>query len=370
MKKCLILLPFVLITILITGCIEIVYEINIDENDTEIVTMKMGMPSMFAMYMDEIITELQNEGYYAKTDTVGDKFWIIGTKKMNEGSWEFPPIDPDAKLLNVTRYDFDVKNYIIYKKYFLNIEYDFRRDSSSSNYRSEEYDFSIPVKFIVNMPGKISETNAHEQENETVTWNYVLTKTGAVDMELITYKINYALIIPSVLLPILLIGVVAFVIVASKKSKPKMMHISKRPAAGVQRTPPPSSTFTETREDFGSSPQPTYLVQPVQSPRPTQPIQPTQTPRPAPPVQPVQTPGQSVVYVVTLFYPVDGEKALKGQKIIETFVRKLKLPQVEIVKRLKGQGLRINFKDRAAMEKNVSVFRNAGFRATVKERRG
>jgi hypothetical protein len=335
----------------LSGCIEVVYEITVDDDDAEKITMKLGAPSMLAPYMGEIINEVQNEGFYVKTDTQGDKVWIIGNKEFKKGLWDIPALPGSVTVTSVTRDVFQVDDYVLFKKYTLDVEYQYQSNKTEGSGGYSDSVFSVPVKFIVTLPGRIVETNAHERTDQTAVWNYVIARNGTIAMKLVTTKLNWGLIWTVLIFGGLIAGALVYVVVRSARGGP-----GRRPPAlrtRVQALPSGRAIITPS------------LPQPAAPPaRPAAPPAQTTAYTPRPATGPAAPAAGATYWVVTLSMPPDPGRA---QGIIATLARKKNKSEQEIIDQLKAQRLTITFSTRELLDKNLPVLTRGGFSPKVTE---
>jgi hypothetical protein len=334
----------------LSGCIEVVYEIGVDENDVEHLTMRMGMPAMLAPYMGEIITKVQNEGFFVKTDTQGDKVWIIGAKEYTKDAWDLPALPSSVTITSVTRDLFQVDDYVIFKKYILDVEYQYQSNSTNGTSGSSAYPdsmFTVPVKFVVTLPGTVLETNAHERQGEAAVWNYVIAQNGTIAMKLVTYKLKWGLLSALLLSLAVFIGAIVFLVSRSSRSRAAPGPIASRSRTAPVRRESIATPTTRTE---------TAVVVP-----------PSPTPQPAPPLgaaptQPASSSPGSTYYVVTLSLPPDPASAAK---IIQTLAKSKNKTTAQIIDELKAGSLTIRFTDKGLLEKNLAILQNGGFSPKV-----
>jgi hypothetical protein len=329
MKKAVRLFLLALVILSIPGCIEVVYEITVDENDVEHLTTRMGMPALLAPYLGEVIADLQNEGFVVTTETRGDKVWIVGAKEFAAGSWDIPALPSTVTITSVDRDVFQVDDYVLFKRYTLDVEYRYQGNDSGTPPEGVlppggGSTYTVPVTFVVTLPGRIMETNAHERQGRAAVWNFTLAPNGTIAMSLVAYKPNWALV--SALLACLAVFAVALVMLAVRSS-------------GSRTAPPPRPQG-----------------RPATVPGKTA----------AAPVTGDRPPG-GPAYLVTLSLPADIRKA---EKIIQTLAKRRKKTAGEIIAELKAGKLTIGFTDHALLEKNLPILRDAGFnpRVTVRGR--
>jgi hypothetical protein len=318
------------------GCIEVVYEIGIDENDLEHLTMRMGMPAILAPYIGDVVAKVKDEGFTVTTETQGDKVWIIGTKEFPKGSWDIPALPGSVTVTTVTRDVFKVDDYVLFKKYTLDAEYQYENSSMPDPTTGGSTMYSVPVKFMITLPGTIIETNAQERQGRTAVWSYTLAPTGTIVMKLVTYKPKWVLV--SALLFSLAVFAVAIVLLVVKSSRSR--------TAVPPRSPLGPSTRSKNATEVSSR---------IHGPTP-----PAATPSPS-------TQNDAVRYVVTLSLPPDTPTAAK---IIGTLARTRNKTADDIIAELRAGGVTLGFSDKGVLERNVRILTNAGFNPKVVVRRG
>ena len=237
--------------ITLTGCIEVVYEITIDKDDSEIIKLEISAPTPVAPYLKEIATELRNNEFAVETEYQGDRVIVIGTKRLMNGSWDIPTLPGYIKITKANAFEFYVTDYFLFKRYVLDVNYMYVR-KRATNPSGKDVDFfeNIPLTFIVNYRGKIIETNATNWNKKSATWALNLKRFGNVNTKLITYKINYPPVIALflILLGLLILGIyfLARFIESKSTSPPPPLRELTGPESHKALTPP---KVNDGRED-------------------------------------------------------------------------------------------------------------------------
>lgn len=210
MKKKIAVLILLLSLIDVSGCIDVLYEITIDKDDTEVVTLRINAPALVAPYLKDLITDMRNSGFSVETEYVEDRVMVTGQKRLMKGAWEIPTIPGYIKITKVNAFDFYVTDYVLLKRYVLNVNYTYVRERTP---RPDGKDIdlfeNIPLTFVVNYRGKIVNTNATNWDRKSATWALNMKRFGTLNFQLVTYKVNYPIVIAIVLvfLGILTLGV-------------------------------------------------------------------------------------------------------------------------------------------------------------------
>ena len=182
-----------------SGCFDVEYHIDIKTDGAEFITIKIGMPAYYAAsYGNEFVKSLEKE-YKVTEETVGDRYYVIGTIKRSANSWFIPyPNFIKGDALFTPRY----LNLLIVKIYSFNAQFKLDKNkvdelfskASSSYYDSKN--LRIPFKYIISVPGKISKCNSDDINGNQLVWKYTIKPEENVDIQLTSYEINYfALII-------------------------------------------------------------------------------------------------------------------------------------------------------------------------------
>lgn len=205
--------------IALSGCIEVIYEITIDKDDSEIITLTISGPSFVSPYLKDIIKEIRNNGFAVKTEYTGERVVVTGTKKLMKGSWDIPSIPGYVTITKVNAFDFYVTDYVLLKRYVLDLNYTYvRKQTNSSTGNEKDFFANIPLTFVVNYRGKIIKTNATDWNNKTATWALNMKRFGNIDIQLVTYKINYILVTALILLFLGLLTLVLYFLARLFKS--------------------------------------------------------------------------------------------------------------------------------------------------------
>jgi hypothetical protein len=320
MKKAARFLFLALVILSVYGCVEVVYEITIDENDLEHLTTRMGMPAMLAPYLGDVIADIQKQGFVVTTEAKDDKVWIISTKQFPAGSWDIPALPSTVTITSVAKDVFQADDYVLFKRYTLDVQYQYQSNDSGTPPEGVPA-YTVPVKFAVTLPGRIGQTNAHERQGRTAVWNFTLAPSGTITMKLVTYKPKWALV--AALLACLMVFAVAVVMLVKRRS-------------GSRTAPRPPAMPTS------GIPSPT---------------------RPGPPA--ATSPPRTVTYIVTLSLPPDIQRA---ERIIRTLAKSRKKTTDQIIAELRAGKLTIGFSDHALLERNLPILRDAGFNPKVTAR--
>ncbi len=185
----------------LAGCIEVVYEITINKDDTEIIKLEISAPTPVAPYLKDIATELRNNEFAVETEYQGERVIVTGTKRLMSGSWDIPTLPGYIKITKANAFEFYVTDYFLFKRYVLNVNYMYvRKRATSPSGKDMDFFENIPLTFIVNYRGKIIETNATNWNKKSATWALNLKRFGNINTQLITYKINYPPVIAIILI--------------------------------------------------------------------------------------------------------------------------------------------------------------------------
>jgi hypothetical protein len=194
----------------ISGCIDVLYEITIDKDDTEIVMLRVDAPALVAPYLKDLVTDMRNGGFSVETEYVGDRLIVTGRKRLMKGQWEIPTVPGYITITKVNAFDFYVTDYILFKRYVLNVNYTYKRERTKSTSGSDVDLFqNIPLTFVVNYRGKIIKTNATNWDKKSATWAFNMKRFGNLDIQLVTYRVNYLLVTAIILV---FIGILILVI--------------------------------------------------------------------------------------------------------------------------------------------------------------
>lgn len=228
MKKIRVIASLFTLFFILYGCIEVVYEITVDDKNNEISVVKIGFPTMFETedeLLKEVISGYRDDGYSFLSEVKGDTVWMIGRKEFPPGKWVFPSLENDVEIIDTTSYDFYVVDYHLFQIYCLDIEYDYvEKGGAGESVETKEMEnpgepegyeggaetgvteekgealvemneifgedfeemMEIKVKFVVSLPGETIMTNADNPNEGTPTWEYTLGGKGKVDIELVT----------------------------------------------------------------------------------------------------------------------------------------------------------------------------------------
>lgn len=176
MKKFYSILFIFMISMLLTGCLEIDYYISVNKDGTKKVLIKIKYSVLAESYLPDINMKLKEKGYsvgesYDITDEKFDKI-IIAEKTYG--------ID-EVVMENMELYP--VK-YGIFTRWVLNYT------DSETNYDESDSEYAIPVKFNINMPGFVIESNSLKTVDGNLYWEYYLNNPLFV-MHAESIKINY-----------------------------------------------------------------------------------------------------------------------------------------------------------------------------------
>ncbi|MBN1572717.1 MAG: hypothetical protein JW984_05905 [Deltaproteobacteria bacterium] len=181
--------------IAVSGCIDVLYEITIDKDDSELVTLRIDAPALVAPYLKDLITDMRNNGFSVETVYEVDRVTVTGQKRLMKGHWEIPTVPGYIRVTKVNAFDFSVTDYVLFKRYVLNVNYTYVRERTKST-SGKDIDFfqNIPLTFVVNYRGRIIKTNATNWNKKSATWALNMKRVGNLDIQLVTYKVNYLLV--------------------------------------------------------------------------------------------------------------------------------------------------------------------------------
>ena len=185
----------------ISGCIDVLYEITIDKDDTEVVTLRIDAPALVAPYLKDLINDMRNEGFSVETEYMEDRLIVTGQKRLMKGHWEIPTVPGYITITKVNAFDFYVTDYFLFKRYVLNLNYTYvRKRTPRPDGKDIDLFQNIPLTFVVNYRGKIIRTNATNWNKGSATWALNMKRFGTLDIQLVTYKINYLPVIAIILI--------------------------------------------------------------------------------------------------------------------------------------------------------------------------
>jgi len=208
------------ICLLLTGCLEIEYHLQIKPDGVESITCKVMMPAILAGQSGEIAKSLEDQGYKVNIETEGDKYYVIGTRISPKNQWFLPY--PGKFVKEKVDFEPSYLNLWVVKKYSLKARYTLDRDEvnklfSETTQNIYTQNIRIPFRYVISVPGKISKHNSDEISGNRLVWKYTIRPNEQVDIQLVSYDVNYPAIIIIVLVIIGLLGVFIFRISKHKK---------------------------------------------------------------------------------------------------------------------------------------------------------
>jgi uncharacterized RDD family membrane protein YckC len=200
----------ILSSICLTGCLEIEYDLNIRPDSTEDITVKIGMPDALASSAGESVDALEKQGYTVTVKTEGDKYFVIGKATTQKGVWYLPY--PEDLLKDKITFEPSFTDYLFFREYSMKARY--LLDKRKVNRKYADYPGSpIPIKYVITVPGKIAEHNAHEVSGNTMIWRYVIRPDEKVDMRFSSTEVNYPAILAAWAALLVLVAVAAVVLI-------------------------------------------------------------------------------------------------------------------------------------------------------------
>jgi hypothetical protein len=163
----------------------------------------------------DLMTTFEKNGYKTTIKTEEDKSYVVATQTSPKGKWCIPYFEKFSKEPAKIQPKFS--NYIFVKVYKLKANYVLDENlvnQALSGMKDNEFldNIQIPFRYVITVPGKITQNNADEVNGNTMVWNYTIKANEKVNLELVSYEVNY----PAV---IILLIVIFLIIIASLKRK-------------------------------------------------------------------------------------------------------------------------------------------------------
>ena len=195
------------ISLLLSGCLEIEYHIQIKPDGMESVTCKVIMPAILAGQSGIIAEALEDQGYKVNIESEGDKYYVVGTRISPKNEWFLP--HPGRFVKEKVVFEPSHLNLLVVKRYYWKTNFVLDRDEvnkafSESSKTIYTENIRIPFRYVISVPGNISKHNADEIQANKMVWKYTIRPGEKVDMEFTSYDINYPVII--ILLLIFVVG--------------------------------------------------------------------------------------------------------------------------------------------------------------------
>jgi hypothetical protein len=190
-RICLIFL-ILLSCFIISGCINIDYVIDVNENGTEKVTTDVTLPSALeaAGAVDEIKSSMTKAGYYVSSKNDGNNSVVEGTVERSQGNWIVPY--PNTLIQGQQpNFTYNYNDYFFYRDYYINASYQLNPQAVQNMLNPQTLqgnpffnanDVSVNVSYTINLPGKILSTNASATNLNSMKWSLDLKNDSGISL--------------------------------------------------------------------------------------------------------------------------------------------------------------------------------------------
>lgn len=237
MKKAIkLVIMLVIMVIALTGCVNVDYQITINEDGTGNVTYIYGFEKSkletLGMTVDQMLenlkTEAMNNQYIVEKyedDTIGgfkaskNIEDVTTGVSLEEAFGEQYVKDSENNQIKIVKEE--VKRNRFQTKYSQNAEIDLTKMEDMKNYTNMRYVINLPVAVDAN------KTNASEisEDAKTLTWNLVAGEINRIQFEAVS-KAQYKMtVIDAIIIALVVIVLILAVVVINKKSKKKQKNI-------------------------------------------------------------------------------------------------------------------------------------------------
>jgi hypothetical protein len=188
MKRILIIFTLIYTVLFISGCLEVEYHIKFNDDGRQNIIINVSLPVLVAQQSSEIIDAMKEEGFAVTTKSQGDKYIISAIKVCEKNMWYFP--GPKNYIKNAS-FKPSYYNYLFFN--IFTIEGSYLITSKKSNAQFNPYsNINVPMRYFIEVPGKIKSHNAMNMSGNTLQWEYNLnSKNEIVNIQFSSYTIKY-----------------------------------------------------------------------------------------------------------------------------------------------------------------------------------
>jgi len=176
-----------------------------------------------ALTTPETIESLKKEGWQVTTERSGDSVSLVATKQFKKGESVTMP-DFSKQGTGLKQVKFDVKNFIAFKEYFLEMTLPASPIDTAGGQYAELTKSMLKSMFsmswTLSLPGNIVETNADAVQDNSATW-YFDVDSLAKDryMMVHTRYVNWPII--GIIAGVVVVGVGLFILFVVRRRTPK-----------------------------------------------------------------------------------------------------------------------------------------------------
>lgn len=204
MKKTYRIILIFCFVLVLTSCIEVEFNIKINDDDSQTVDVRFTGPAIVATRSTDYVDKLKKDGFAVTTKIEGSNFIVEGTQTLSKGTWIFYGIRGGQNKI----FEAGVQDYIFFKTYTFAGKYTYENEDKYDE-TTPFSSISIPLKYYIEIPGKINSHNAIKVSGNVLQWQYDLNNPKIeVDVYATSYKVNYTAIAIGTSILILLIAVI------------------------------------------------------------------------------------------------------------------------------------------------------------------
>jgi len=233
MRKCLmaLLLWFLFVA---TGCVDIEVHTKVEENGSGVQTWRFTSTALLA---SQIKQQIQRNPFFGK-GTTKDQY--------KEGDYIFENTIPFQDVAELRNFDRDVRfasqGWLIKTHRYTEV---WKRSGHVGGFLEENARGIVPItlKVSVELPGRITESNADSREEATAHWTIPISELGKSKILTVTSRsVNWVLVIPAI---VILVGAIAggvlFIYFTSRKSRAPALPAT--PCSSCGASVPAGSSF-------------------------------------------------------------------------------------------------------------------------------
>jgi hypothetical protein len=210
------------VCILISGCLDIEYNLKINTDGSGNAAVKVGMPVYISASAGDIARSLADNGYKVTTKIESNKYVVLGTRQFSKNQWVMP--FPELLVKKGAEFKPEYVNFLFLKLFYMDARYELDINKVNSNISADQSSkywegVIIPFQYVISTPGTIFKHNADKISGNELIWQYTIRGGEKVNIEFISYNIDYFAIL------LLLTVIVIFEAYFVHKKKIKMTYL-------------------------------------------------------------------------------------------------------------------------------------------------
>lgn len=217
-RKLFLISILVLLPVFLSGCVNIEYLIDIEEDGSEKITLKITVPETIYVMggLNELSNQLTKQGYVVSTENEGSNTILEAKTSPKSGQWIFPY--PQNLSRGDLKFVPEYSDYFFFRTYGLSATFSLDPAKVGEMGNPSEFEenpylqgqtFNMGMKYSINMPGKIIEQNANSIDGNNMQWSVDLTNDDYINISAKS-RVIYPVRIAGALVIIAVLGAIQF----------------------------------------------------------------------------------------------------------------------------------------------------------------